>query len=182
MPRKLSSPSKHGSRSEVLFARKVSPVNPRDFDHPPDRLGNPSRMSDGAVSRSIQRYGALAERKTGNEAYDRRTKMAKGNQWSAQEQLRSAGWSAPELTSLSKNYADASKYHFDKGSFDKADHYHALSRAAKQEATTAKRVATAAKNKADRAARVKVASDRVAAKQLAKSAKVSKSKSKKGDL
>jgi len=77
MPRKLSSPSKHGSRSEVLFARKVSPVNPRDFDHPPDRLGNPSRMSDGAVSRSIQRYGALAERKTGNEAYDRRTRACR---------------------------------------------------------------------------------------------------------
>jgi len=83
-----------------------------------------------------------------------------------------------ELTSLSKNYADAAKYHFDKGSFDKADHYHALSRAAKQEATTAKRVATAAKNKADRAARVKTASERVAAKKLAKAAKTSQPKSK----
>ncbi len=154
MPKKLSSPSGHGSRSEALFARKISPVNKNDFVPSASR---PS-VSKGQMSRSSQRFSTWSEGK--NPA-----------QWSAQEKFRSGGWNPQELSTISKNYADAARYHADKGSFDKANHYQTLSLAAKQESTTAKRVATTAKNKADRAARVKVASDRVAAKNLAKSKK-----------
>ncbi len=154
MPKKLSSPSSHGSRSEVLFARKISPVNKNDFVPSASR---PS-VSKARMARTSQRFSTWAEGKN-------------PEQWTAQEKFRSGGWNSQELTVMSKNYADAARYHLDKGSYDKANHYQTLSNAAKQESTTAKRVATTAKNKADRAARVKVASDRFAAKKLAKSKK-----------
>jgi len=175
MPRKLSSPSNHGSRAETLYARKISPVNQKDFQYSPQN-SSPTDMSKGAISRNLKRYRNLLGRATGDTTYDNRTLMANTKKWSAQEQLRSGGWTPPELTSLSKNYADAANYHFDKGSFDKANHYHALSQAAKQEATTAKRTATAAKNKADRAARVAATSERLAAKAAKTPARKSKSK------
>jgi hypothetical protein len=183
MPKKLSSPSQHGSRSEKLYARRITPVNKTDFQlSNKSSVGLTSRfdaMSQGASNRAYQRYTKLFNNDmTGDDAHDNRTVSYRTKLWTAQEQLRADGWSAPELTSLSKNYADAAQYHSDKGSYKKAEHFHVLSKAAKQEATTAKRVATAAKNKADRAARVKTASERVAAKKLAKAAKTSQPKSK----
>ena len=173
MPKKLSSPSKHGSGSEQTYARRIAPVNKADFQLSSDS-GSKSK-SKGAATRSYQRLNNLfSNEMTGNETHDNRTIRARSRLWGAQEELRAGGWSAPELTTLSKNYAEAAQYHADKGSYKKAEHYHALSKAAKQEAITSKRVATTAKNKADRAARVKVASDRVAAKKSAKSVKTPK--------
>lgn len=170
MPAKLSSPSKHGSRFEQTYARKITPVNKKDYQ-PATHFPSATPPSQGRVARLRTRTKSLDKMMTGNEKHDERTRQAHYTLWRAQEQLRLAGWNAQELSNLSKNYGEASQYHFQKGNYTKASHFDHLAKAAKKEATTAKRVATTAQNKADRAARVKVASERVAAKQAAKASK-----------
>jgi hypothetical protein len=170
MPSKLSSPSKHGYGLDVLYARKISPLNKNDYTLTTD-VSAPAPMSQGRLNRLRTRTKALEKSFTGDEKRDQRTLNAHNSIWQAQEQLRLAGWNGQELSNLSKNYKEASQYHFQKGNYTKASHFDHLAKAATKEATTAKRVATAAQNKADRAARVKAASDRVAAKQAAKASK-----------
>lgn len=173
MPRKLSSPSKHGFGLDRTYARKISPVNGKDYTLTTD-MSAPAPYSQGRLNRLRSRTKALEKSFTGDETRDQRTLKAHSSVWQAQEQLRLAGWNDKELGNLAMNYKQASQYHFEKGNYTKADHFDHLAKAAKKEATTAKRVATTAKNKADRAERVRQASERVAAKKEAKASKTPK--------
>lgn len=174
MPSKLSSPSKHGSRFEQTYVRKITPVNKKDFI-PSNDITSSKLTSQGQLARFRSRTKSLDKMLTGDKTRDQRTLKAHSSVWQAQEELRLAGWNDKELSNLATNYKQASQYHFEKGNYTKASHFDHLAKAAKKEATTAKRVATTAKNKAERAERVRQASERVAAKKEAKASKAPKS-------